>query len=68
MKRSQIPFTVKWNKFLDLTHKSAVITVIGFCCLGLVAIGNNIYYIKYVRRPMLEKKIEEHLSKDGKTI
>lgn len=68
MKKSEIPFSVKWNRVLDLAHRSAVYAFAGFCGVTFVLIANNVYYLKYVRRPMLEKKIEDHLSKDGKTI
>lgn len=68
MKRSKVPFTVKYNKLLDLAHKTFVTGCIVFSGIGLFYIGYGVYHIKYVRHPMIREKEQELLSKQGETI
>lgn len=68
MKRSKVPFTVTFNRFLDFGHKSAVVAMAGGCAVAFILITYEALHMKYVRHPELKKKEQEMLSRSGETI
>jgi len=68
MKRSKVPFSVKYNRLLDKMHRTAVFGCVVFCSTAFCAIAYQVYYLKYVKHPALKKKEQELLSKLGETI
>ena len=68
MKRSKVPFSVRYNRFLDFAHRSTVMLMAGGCLFAFVFITKEALEMKYVRHPELKKKEQELLSKDGEVI
>lgn len=68
MKRSKVPFSVRYNRFLDLAHRSAVLCMAGGSAIVLLLITKEALYMKYVRHPEIRKREQKLLSKEGETI
>lgn len=68
MKRSKVPFSVRYNRFLDFSHKSVVLFMAGTSAIMFLLVSKEALHMKYVRHPEFRKKEQKLLSKEGETI
>lgn len=68
MKKSPVPFAIRYHKWLDLGHKMTVYTLCGISVLGTGYVGYSWLQFRLRHKPAAEQKRLETLSADGEKL